>query len=268
MPKQRYVESDPSMDFTNPRVREFFFKVHSGLPREGPGNRASMARALVLCGQVSPNARVLDIACGPGRQTIDLAELMPGASFTAVDNHRPFVDEANRRFEAAGLTRRVTAVEGDMKALAFPPASFDLIWCEGAAYIMGGVEAALKTWRPLLKPGGRVALSEAIWLRADPPKKVRRFWAEDFTAITDIDGCRARVAEAGYRLLGDFVLPEEAWWDDYYRPMQARLEGLASTFEGDPVGQQVIDSCLEEIELYREFSAYYGYVFLVMEPAS
>jgi hypothetical protein len=27
-----------------------------------------------------------------------------------------------------------------------------------------GVESALRTWKPLLRPGGRLALSEAVWL--------------------------------------------------------------------------------------------------------
>jgi len=255
------------MDFDDPHVRAVFFDVHSGLPREGPGNRASTARALALCGALPRDARVLDIACGPGRQTLDLAEMLPDATITGVDNHPPFVAEANRRAEAAGLAHRVTAIEGDMTALAFPASSFDLIWCEGAAYIMG-VEAALKAWRPLLTSGGRLALTEAVWLRPDPPERVRRCWAEDYTAMTDVEGCRAWVARAGYRLLGDFVLPEAAWWDDYYGPMQARLKDLAPKYAGDAVGQEVIDLCVEEVEVYRDFSDYYGYVFLVMTPAA
>jgi SAM-dependent methyltransferase len=253
------------MDFADPRVRSAFFEVHRDMPREGPGNAASTARALELCGRLPAAPRVLDIACGPGQQTMDLAKLLPSATITAVDNHAPFVDEANRRAAAAGVAQRVRAVVGDMAALDFPPNSFDLIWCEGAAYIMG-VGEALAAWRPLLKPEGRLALTEAVWLRSYPPEEVRRCWAEDYPAMVDVAGCRDIVARAGFSLLGDFVLPEAAWWDDYYTPMEKRLAEVAPQFKDDEVGQNVIDLCYEEIEVYRKYSAYYGYVFLVMTP--
>jgi SAM-dependent methyltransferase len=253
------------MDFDNPRVREVFFDVRSGLPREGPGNRAATERALALCGKLPTGAHVLDIACGPGQQTMDLADLLPDATILAVDNHPPFVEEANRRAAARGLADRVKAEGGDMAALAFAPSSFDLVWCEGAAYIMG-VEAALKAWRPLLKPGGRLAFSEAVWLRPDPPDPVCRCWME-YPGMGDIAACRELVARSGYRLLGDFVLPEEAWWDDYYTPKLARIAALRSKYADDQLRRSILDLTVEETEIYREFSSYYGYIFLVMTQA-
>ncbi|MDX1575896.1 MAG: class I SAM-dependent methyltransferase, partial [Kiloniellales bacterium] len=91
------------MDFDDPKMRAVFFDVHSGLPREGPGSRACTARALAMAGPLPPEPRVLDIACGPGMQTLDLAELLPAARITAVDTHAPFVAEAERRAAARGL---------------------------------------------------------------------------------------------------------------------------------------------------------------------
>ena len=261
----RADNEDRKLDFDNPHVREVFFDVHSGLPREGPGNRAATARALAMCGKLPSGARVLDIACGPGQQTLDLADLLPDATIAAVDNHPPFVEEANRRAAARGLADRVRAQAGDMTALAFAPSSFDLVWCEGAAYIMG-VEAALKAWRPLLKPGGRLALSEAVWLKPDPPERVRRCWT-DYPDMGDIGACRELVARSGYRLLGDFVLPEAAWWDDYYTPKLARIAALRAKYADDEPGRSVLDLTVEETEMYRTHSAYYGYIFLAMTTA-
>ncbi len=251
------------MDFDDAKMRAVFFDVHGGLPREGPGSRACTARALEIAGPLPPEPTVLDIACGPGKQTLDLAELLPAARIMAVDNHAPFVAEANRRAAARGLADRVTAVLGDMRALAFRPASFDLLWCEGAAYIMGVAEA-LRTWRPLLKPGGRLALSEAVWLRRDPPEDLRRCWSGEYPEMGDIAQCRRLVRDCGYDLLGDFVLPEAAWWDDYYRPMEARIARLEAKYRDDPVAEAVLRECRDEIDLYRRYAAYYGYVFLIM----
>ena len=254
------------MDFDDPKAREVFFDLHRELPREGPGSRECTERALRLAGELPAAAKVLDIACGPGMQTLDLADLLPRAEILAIDTHAPFVEEVNRRARARGVEERVTAVCGDMTALAFAPASFDLVWCEGAAYIMG-VANALRAWKPLLKPGGKLALSEAVWLRPDPPDPVRRMWAEGYPEMGDLAACRALVRDCGYRLLGDFVLPERAWWDDYYAPMERRLAVLAPKYAGDPVAEAVLRADREELELYRSYAAYYGYAFFVMAVA-
>jgi ubiquinone/menaquinone biosynthesis C-methylase UbiE len=251
------------MDFSDPHLRRVFFDVHSGLPREGPGSRDCTARALALAQPLPVGAAVLDIACGPGMQTMDLAALLPEARIVALDNHAPFLAELQRRAAAAGAAERVAPVLGDMAALPFPNGSFDLLWCEGAAYMLG-LRQALRTWRPLLRPGGRLALTEAVWLRPDPPAAVRRCWAPDYPDMGDVASCRRIARDCGYGLLGDFVLPESAWWEHYYTPMEKRVAQLTPRYAGDAVAAQVLQACREEIEIYRAFAGYYGYVFLVL----
>lgn len=251
------------MDFDDPRVRAVFFELHGGLPRQGPGDPECTARALVLAGPLLPAPRVLDIGCGPGMQTVDLAVLLPDAEITALDNHAPFLAELGRRAEAAGVGARVTAALGDMRSLAFPNNSFDLIWCEGAAYIMGFANA-LAAWRPLLKERGVLALTEIVWLRADPPEHLRSFWSEAYPDLGDRNSRRALIRACDYQLLGDFVLPERAWWEHYYHPLEARLAEIAPRYSGDPVGEAMLRECREEIALYRAWSDWYGYAFYVM----
>ena len=125
------------MDFSDAAQRKVFFDVHNGLPREGPGDRASMERALTLAGPLPPNPQILDIACGPGGQTLDLADLIPDARITAVDGYQPFLRDLERGAVERGVADRIRILHGDMAKLPFEPGSFDLIWCEGAAYIMG-----------------------------------------------------------------------------------------------------------------------------------
>jgi ubiquinone/menaquinone biosynthesis C-methylase UbiE len=252
------------MDLGEARQREVFFTLHSGLPREGPGDRQSTARALGLAAPLPAAAQVLDIACGPGAQTMDLADLLPDATITALDLHEPFVRETRRRARERGVDGRVRAMQGDMTALALPAASFDLIWCEGAAYIMG-VGAALRAWRPLLKPGGRLALTEAVWLRREAPEPVRRLFAE-YPAMGDLAAARALVGRSGYRLLGDFVLPQAAWMTDYYEPLRRRLAELAPHYADDPAARAVLAESAEEIAVFERYGDWYGYVFLVMTP--
>jgi SAM-dependent methyltransferase len=152
-----------------------------------------------------------------------------------------------------------------MHALEFPPASFDLLWCEGAAYIMG-VENALGSWRALLRPGGRIALSDAVWLRSrdGAPRHLQDWWAKGYPDMRDLGGARDLVRACGYQLLGDFVLPAEAWWEHYYTPMADRLDKLELKYAGDSKAQSVLQGCRYEIANYRAHADWYGYVFLVM----
>ncbi len=250
------------MDFNDPRQREIFFEIHADLPRQGPGNFESTKKALELAGDLPTEPHILDIACGPGMQTMDLAKLMPQARITAFDMYPPFVDELKKRAEAQGCADRITAFVGDMIAPDVPETAFDLIWCEGAAYIMG-VENALRSWKRFLKSGGRLALTDAVWLKSDPPVRVRQCW-EEYPGMQDLNGLRALVADCGYRLIGDFVLPPEAWWDDYYGPLEVNVARMETKYADDPSASAVIRESREEIEVCRDYGDYYSYAFLVI----
>lgn len=253
------------MDFNDPKQRAIFFEVHDGLPRQGPGSFECTKRALALCRNLPAAPRVLDIACGPGMQTVHLAQLLPSARITAFDTYAPFLEELTARAEAEGVADRIEAKVGDMTKLDKSWGTYDLIWCEGAAYIMG-VKNALNAWKPLLAPGGNLALTEAVWLRSDPPEPVRHCWLE-YPEMKDIAYNKSLVTTCGYTLLGDFVLPESAWVDDYYGPMAARLAEIGDKYTGDIVAEGVLAECHEEVNVYRQYSDYYSYVFLVMTPA-
>ena len=252
------------MDLNESSTRKVFFDVHKDLPRQGPGNRASTERALDLAGHLPDTPRILDIACGPGAQTLDLARARPDARITAVDLHEPFLAEASARVTAAGVADRVTVERADMAALDYPNASFDLIWCEGAAYILG-VEKALTHWQRLLRPLGVIALSDAVWLVADPPEPLNGWWCSNYPDMTSIAERRELVRQCGYRLLGDFILPESAWWEHYYTPMEARLDRLEVAYANDRGAQAVLADCRVEIDYYRRYPNCYGYLFLVMQ---
>ena len=143
---------------------EMFFKLYEGLDREGPGSRAMTERAYRMCQGLPSRPAILELGCGSGGATMDLAAITQG-TITATDVYQPFLDQLMERAARQEVAVRVTALKRDMAELDFPPESFDLIWCEGAAYIMG-VDQALSYWRQFLKPGGYVVLSDAVWLSA------------------------------------------------------------------------------------------------------
>jgi len=250
------------MDFSDPEQRAVFFEVHRDMPREGPGDRASVVEALRLAGPLPSHPDVLDVACGPGGQTLDLAELLPGARITALDAYEPFLRDLDVRARAAGVSDRITILHGDMARLPFEPQNFDLIWCEGAAYIIG-FDEALTTWKPLLRPGGVLALTEPVWLDPDPPASVRACW-EEYPAMEDVASARRRALDHGYRIAGDFVLTDAAWWTHYYGPLEARLEAATVRLAGDTAAAPVLAEIRDEIECRRAHPDVYGYLFLVL----
>ncbi|NCC34652.1 MAG: class I SAM-dependent methyltransferase [Chloroflexia bacterium] len=151
---------------TNPLEHDVFWKIHRDLPREAPGSDAATMQALAMLPDLPPNARILDVGCGPGAQTLALAKATQG-HITAVDTYQPFLDELACRAAIAGVGEQITPVQASMLELPFEE-PFDLIWSEGAIYIMGFAEG-LTAWRRHLKPGGSIVVSDLSWLQPDPP---------------------------------------------------------------------------------------------------
>jgi SAM-dependent methyltransferase len=240
-----------------------FWAIYSDLPREGPGDDASTARALGLMTDLPPAPAILDIACGPGMQTLELAR-RSGGHVTALDLHAPFVAQAGSRARAAGLADRVALVRASMTALPFADGAFDVLWCEGAIYLMGFANG-LQAWKRLLKPGGHIAVTEAVLFQPpeETPPEVLAGWAE-YPALATADGVIARATGAGYRLVGQFPLPPSAWWNDYHGPIEAKLPALKATHGADPAYARRIREAEDEIDLYRRYSHAFGYLFVVL----
>ena len=244
---------------------DFFWQIHQGLPREGPGDIASTRRALSYL-RLPQAPDLLDIACGPGMQTIELARMTDGR-ITALDTHQPFLDEVKHRAVAAGLVDRITTVRASMAAIPFGDEGFDAIWCEGAIYMLGLAEA-LRQWRRLLRPAGFVTATHPCWLKAEIPAGARALWRDEAFEMTTVEANLAIIALSGYAVLAHFVLPSSAWWDDYYAPMEAKLPALLARHGDDLAARQRIDEARREINTYRSYGDVYGYVFIVMQAAS
>ncbi|MBE9099996.1 class I SAM-dependent methyltransferase [Vacuolonema iberomarrocanum] len=238
-----------------------FFEVHRDLPREAPGGDAFTRQAFETLPSLDQPA-ILDIGCGPGAQTLALANLSDG-DITAIDTHAPFLDCLRQRARAAGVRNRIHPMLISMMDLPFPNETFDIIWSEGAIYIIG-VEAGLQQWQRCLKPGGYLVFSELVWLHPKPPKPVRDFWQSAYSAMQTVEEVGDRCHAQGYRLLNQFVLPTAAW-ENYYRPMENRIQQLRQVYAQQPNALQELDQEQQEIEIYRQFSDWYSYAFFVLQ---
>jgi serine/threonine-protein kinase HipA len=242
-----------------------FFKLHSGLPREGPGSDEATREAIrrLRVGPASSRSiqRVLDIGCGPGRQTLVLARELQ-TPIIAIDFHEPFLEQLRRSARAAGLDHLITPLRAGMESLDLPPGSVDLIWTEGAIYIIG-FATGLSLWRLLLREGGIVVASEMTWLTENPPAEVRDFWQQGCPHMTTIEGNIANAAAVGFEAFDHFVLPREAWWDEYLTPLDHRIAELRKTAT-EPDLLAVLDEQERETDIVRRYGEHFSYVFYLL----
>jgi SAM-dependent methyltransferase len=151
-----------------------------------------------------------------------------------------------------------------MDTLPFEPGQFDLIWSEGAIFIIG-FENGLKTWKPFLKKGGYMVVSDAAWFEPNPPPELMQWWEKEGYIPGTEDQLKEQVRNAGLNLLATYRLPEAGWWEHYYVPMLARIKQLRGTHGSDHSCAALLDSLEDEAETYRKFKRYYGYTFFVMQ---
>jgi demethylmenaquinone methyltransferase/2-methoxy-6-polyprenyl-1,4-benzoquinol methylase len=121
------------------------------------GRDQAWRRAAVRLAEVTPSDRILDVACGTGDLTLAFARARPApASVTGLDFTPQMLDVA--RCKSAGGT--TSFVEGDAMSLPFGDASFDVISIAFGIRNVSDPARALREFRRVLSPGGRLVILE------------------------------------------------------------------------------------------------------------
>ena len=241
---------------------DYFMELYGSLPRAGPGDNASTRKAYGMIQDIPPEPRILDIGCGPGVQTLELARLSGGV-VVALDLMPQMINRVKEAAAEHGMADKIETIQIDMNKMDFANESFDLIWSEGAIYLMG-FKNGLEKVKRFLKPGGCVAVTEAVWLKPDPPEDVVKFW-EAYPDIGSIDEKRKVIADLGYQEVGHFVIPDTSWTEPYYEPLEKKAKELEPTWEEVPAAMEVIQEARQEIEMFRKYHEFYGYCFFIMK---
>jgi len=121
--------------------------------------RTAANSAAYLLDSLSPNAHILDVGCGPGSITIDLAELVPEGHVTGLE----YLPDVLNGARAAAMERGVNNVTfsvGDVHALSYPDNSFDVVHAHQVLQHLHDPIQALREMKRVAKPGGIVAVRE------------------------------------------------------------------------------------------------------------
>jgi SAM-dependent methyltransferase len=155
------------------------------------GERLTLALAGEL--DLSPRARLLDVACGRGESLRAILGRWPVIA-TGIDAATP-----------ASAAGDLSILQADAHKLPFEPESFDAVLCECALSTFADASRALSEMHRVLRPGGRLGLSDMIVEGAIP---------EALGPIAHVGACLARArSDAGWRALleGAHFSVERAW---------------------------------------------------------
>lgn len=122
--------------------------------------RTAANSAGYLLGSLEPHMRVLDIGCGPGTITADLAELVPDGHVTGVDRVPGVLERARATAAGRGLGNIGFAV-ADVHALPYPDGTFCVVHAHQVLQHVGDPVGALREMARVTRPGGLVAARDA-----------------------------------------------------------------------------------------------------------
>lgn len=164
-----------------PVVREYERLAPVYDQRWGNYVAASVGRTL---GRIDLRAgeRVLDVGAGTGALLSALAEREPAASLSGVDASPAMLARAR-----AKLGARANLFEAQAENLPFEAGSFDLLVSTSVFHHLRRPREALREWRRVLRPGGRIALTD---------------WCDDFLACRVCDRVLRLVSASHFRTYG------------------------------------------------------------------
>lgn len=186
--------------------------------------------------------RILDVGCGSGIPTLELARLSQG-EVIGIDIDQPALDKFTKKIEEMGFTDRVQAMNLSMLSMDFADESFDIIWSEGSIYAIG-FEKGLREWKRFLKPGGFIVIHDE---QGNVSKKLKLIYSY------------------GYELLGTFMLSKEIWWTEYFSPLEKLVKKFLREYADNAEILEELKPAQEELDMFRKNPARNSSVYFVMK---
>jgi ubiquinone/menaquinone biosynthesis C-methylase UbiE len=185
--------------------------------------------------------QILDIGCGSGVPTLELAHLS-GGDVTGIDVDDKALQRLEEKINTMKMGGRVHIVHGSLKSMNFPKESFDILWAEGSIFVLG-FKHGLSAWKPFLKAGGYLVVHDAVG---------------------NIDQKKQNITTCGYHLTDWFLLEAEIWWQHYYEPLKKAVQEIRQQKTTNRDLRKALELSEQEIQGYHQHPEQYRSVYFIM----
>jgi SAM-dependent methyltransferase len=204
--------SDQSTGFrASPAAYDRFVGRYSG----------DLAAALCDRAGVGAGQRVLDVGCGPGALTAELAGRVGVGNVAAIDPSPPFLEACRAR--VPGVDAQVATAE----SLPFPDAGFDAALAQLVVNFMTDPVRGVGEMRRVTRPGGTVAA--CVWDYAGGMQLLRGFW--DAAVAVDPDGA-GPLDEARRMAISDATSLRDLWTRVGFTSIDVGALDVAAEYDG------------------------------------
>ena len=173
---------------------------HSAAVLSAHSRRGAADSAAYLLAHLRAGMDLLDVGCGPASITADLAERVAPGRVVALDAAAGALEAARATLRERGLSEQVELTCGDVMALPFEDASFDVVHAHQVLQHLADPVGALAEMRRLTRPGGIVAVRDAVYSAMTwfPEPAGMEQWRSVYMATARANGGEP---DAGSRLL-------------------------------------------------------------------
>lgn len=214
--------------------------------------RTAADSADYLLSDLRAGMSLLDIGCGPGTITVDLAALVHPGRVTALETSEEILNLARAEADSRGRDN-IAFATGDVHALDFPDDSFDVVHAHQVLQHVTDPVGALRELRRVCVPGGIVAVRDADYgrFRWSPPSATLERWRDLYRRAARANGGEP---DAGRYLAGwarkagftDATVTTSSWC--YTTPADRDEWGAmwADRIQHSALARQLVDSTLAD----------------------
>jgi ubiquinone/menaquinone biosynthesis C-methylase UbiE len=186
--------------------------------------------------------RILDIGCGTGMPTLELARLSNG-EITGIDIDQGALDKLNLNIKQQGLSGRIKVYNRSVYDTKFEDETFDIIWEEGVVHLLDHKKVLTECNRILKKLNGFMVIGEVInWAN----RKIKHF------------------PKFGFKLIKQIAWEKECWWTEYYRPLDEKINILCKKYDNLNDIEEV-KRHITEIEMVKKYPTGFDCVTMILK---
>lgn len=178
--------------------------------------------------------------------------VLRGARGKGLEINPTFVAEARTRARRDGVEQLVTMVEGpadtfELEVFRLGPAGYDVVACLGAAFALGGFDAAVRWMRAALRPGGRLVIGDRYL--AVPFDRIPADVDAEIAELSDQSGVHDRLAGLGLSVTA-MIGSSPSNWDRYVGAWWTAAHDWAEANPGHPERAELLAGIAADRDRY------------------